>query len=277
MKRSLEEEDEPDEEMEAETEVVDLDDKTKSRGWWVVVHDADEDPSLLVKTHGYLVGVNWNKEITVSLKLYITRSTRKRRCEGDPKYSLTGCQMKCFAASFVEKRGCRLPFMHVDAPYCRGGAEKTLKEMVIMGGWRQTQCQCPPPCVHALYNYRGDTNDDRLDGRGRIKVFFLDLMYEQVTENLSYPFPSLVADFGGLTGLLLGASLLTLLELLECLVVGLARLYRRQRKRRQVNQLNQTHQRLIGSLYGVSRDEKLPGTVYVVPSGHVKVTESFHR
>ena len=37
-------------------------------------------------------------------------------------------------------------------------------------------------------------------------MFFLDLMYEQVTESLTYPFASLVADFGGMTGLLLGAS-----------------------------------------------------------------------
>lgn len=65
----------------------------------------------------------------------------------------------------------RLPFMSVDAPYCPGeGEEETLTRMIIKGEWVQSQCQCLPPCVHALYNYRGDTSDDRTDGRGRIKV-----------------------------------------------------------------------------------------------------------
>lgn len=61
--------------------------------------------------------------------------------------------------------------MSVDVPYCRGeGVEDSLTEMLIMGKWRQAQCQCQPPCVYAHYNYRGDTTDDRTDGRGRIKV-----------------------------------------------------------------------------------------------------------
>lgn len=38
------------------------------------------------------------------------------------------------------------------------------------------------------------------------QVFFLDLVYEEVKEEFSYPFSSLVADIGGMAGLLLGAS-----------------------------------------------------------------------
>ncbi|KAK8392199.1 hypothetical protein O3P69_017654 [Scylla paramamosain] len=226
-----EEGDELDEEEEQE-ERMGTDDEKTTKGWWVVIHEAEDDPSLLIKTHGYLVGVNWDKDISVSLKLYETTNTRKRRCEDDPSYRLTRCHNECFSGAFAREKGCRLPFMRVDAPYCRGvETEAILTKMLRGGTWQQTQCNCLPPCNHALYHYRGDTADNRGDDKGRIKMFFLDLMYEQVTESLTYPLASLVADFGGMTGLLLGASVLTLLELLECLVVGLARLYRRRRNK----------------------------------------------
>ncbi|MPC49310.1 hypothetical protein E2C01_043108 [Portunus trituberculatus] len=61
--------------------------------------------------------------------------------------------------------------MPVDAPYCRGvETNDILKKMLQGGKWQQTQCNCLPPCNHALYHYRGDTSDNRGDDRGRIKV-----------------------------------------------------------------------------------------------------------
>ncbi|XP_071524310.1 acid-sensing ion channel 1A-like isoform X2 [Panulirus ornatus] len=206
----------------------------RPQGWWVVVHEAEDDPSLLIKTHGYLVSLSWNKEISLSLKQFQSLSTKRKPCRDDPAYRQTHCLNDCFSRAFVRTLRCRLPFMRGAVPYCRGllllnKAGRQLDEMLIEGRWEPQQCRCGIPCHQTVYQYRGDTTDNRLDDKARIKMFFLDLVYEEVKEELSYPFASLVADFGGMAGLLLGASLLTVLEVLECAVVGLARLYARHR------------------------------------------------
>ena len=37
-------------------------------GWTIVVHERHSPPALLVKTHGYFVAVNWDKDISVVIK-----------------------------------------------------------------------------------------------------------------------------------------------------------------------------------------------------------------
>ncbi|KAF2365974.1 Epithelial sodium channel [Trinorchestia longiramus] len=128
----------------------------------------------------------------------------------------------------------RLPYMNhrQDLPYCKGDAEVTeafaRADSLIYGTWKPDGCtHCVYSCKRLDFEFRSDTIDDRTDYSGRVKVFLADKTYESVQENFSYGFTSLVADFGGTLGLLLGASVLTMLEILEYVCSVLARLLKR--------------------------------------------------
>ncbi|XP_042863330.1 acid-sensing ion channel 1A-like [Penaeus japonicus] len=167
-------------------------------------------------------------------RVFEALNTHRKPCNDDPAYRSSQCITQCFSRSFIKVLRCRLPFMAGDVPYCRGvkmmeRVSKHLDMMLLQGVWHPSRCNCATPCKQTMYEYRGDTTDDRDDDDGRIKVFFLDLMYEQVKEEFSYPFASLVADFGGMMGLLLGASLLTLVEVAEYVINYLSRVYRQHR------------------------------------------------
>ena len=53
-------------------------------------------------------------------------------------------------------------------------------------------------------------------------IFFEELSYEQIEQQVAFGFPSLLSEIGGLLGLLLGASVLTVCELVDYLVLSLA-------------------------------------------------------
>lgn len=42
--------------------------KYKIPGWTIAVHDQMADPALIVNTHGYFLGVKWNRDISVTVK-----------------------------------------------------------------------------------------------------------------------------------------------------------------------------------------------------------------
>ena len=51
-----------------------------------------------------------------------------------------------------------------------------------------------------------------------IQVFYEELNYETLTETAAYSFSSLMADLGGVTGLWIGASIVSLLEIVVLLI-----------------------------------------------------------
>ncbi len=48
-----------------------------------------------------------------------------------------------------------------------------------------------------------------------VDIFYSDLKYEQIEQNVAFEFPSLLSEIGGFLGLLLGASVFTLCELVD--------------------------------------------------------------
>ncbi len=52
-------------------------------------------------------------------------------------------------------------------------------------------------------------------------IFYQELSFEEVVQNVAFAFLSLLGEIGGFLGLLLGASVLTVCELVDFLVVSL--------------------------------------------------------
>ena len=54
-------------------------------------------------------------------------------------------------------------------------------------------------------------------------IFYEELSYEEIEENIAFEFLSLLSEIGGFLGLLLGASVLTVCELVDYLTLALLR------------------------------------------------------
>ena len=52
----------------------------------------------------------------------------------------------------------------------------------------------------------------------QIDIFYQELSYERIEQQVSFEFLSLLSEVGGFLGLLLGASALTVCELIDFLV-----------------------------------------------------------
>ena len=49
----------------------------------------------------------------------------------------------------------------------------------------------------------------------KVDIFYQELSYEEIEQNIAFEFLSLLSEVGGFLGLLLGASVLTVFELLD--------------------------------------------------------------
>ena len=53
----------------------------------------------------------------------------------------------------------------------------------------------------------------------QVDIFYQELSYEEIEQNIAFEFLSLLGEIGGFLGLLLGASVLTVCELIDYLVL----------------------------------------------------------
>ena len=77
------------------------------------------------------------------------------------------------------------------------------------------KCNCPPACDEIRYSYiPRDGVIDSINNTIRMDVYFNTMQYTVWEEVPAYSLEQMIAEFGGLLGLLIGASLLSLLEVL---------------------------------------------------------------
>ena len=57
----------------------------------------------------------------------------------------------------------------------------------------------------------------------QVDIFYQELSYEEIEQNIAFEFLSLLSEIGGFLGLLLGASILTVCELVDYLTITLLR------------------------------------------------------
>ena len=62
-------------------------------------------------------------------------------------------------------------------------------------------------------------------------IFYQDLSYEEIEQNIAFEFLSLLSEIGGFLGLLLGAWVLTVCELVDYTVLLLIRKVKRKKQR----------------------------------------------
>ena len=64
----------------------------------------------------------------------------------------------------------------------------------------------------------------------QVDIFYQELSYDEIEQNIAFEFLSLLGEIGGFLGLLLGASVLTVCELVDYLALIVASKFRKKKK-----------------------------------------------
>uniref|UniRef100_A0A7E4WDD4 Degenerin-like protein unc-105 n=1 Tax=Panagrellus redivivus TaxID=6233 RepID=A0A7E4WDD4_PANRE len=175
-------------------------------------------------------------------------------------YSVEGCHRSCTQREVIRICGCADPTYPLNnkkiktcsvsdpvARECIANTTHYLGRLIAEGN--VPNCTCHQPCTEIGYEVSysaarwpsGTTklmeceiSDDLCMEKYRknaamVQVFYEELNYETLTETPAYTLPSLMADLGGVTGLWIGASIVSLLEVVV-LVIYCADAYVTNRK-----------------------------------------------
>ncbi|TMS35153.1 hypothetical protein L596_002611 [Steinernema carpocapsae] len=174
-------------------------------------------------------------------------------------YSVEGCHRSCTQKEVIRVCGCADPMYPipkrakpcaVSDPIARDCIKNTSQHLGhLIAEGNVPNCVCHQPCRETGYEVTYSASrwpsgtakvlecqmtDDLCLERYRknaamIQVFYEELNYETMTESPAYTMTSLFADFGGLTGLWVGASVVSLLEFVA-LGVYIAQAFVKKRK-----------------------------------------------
>ncbi|KAL9986105.1 hypothetical protein ACROYT_G000185 [Oculina patagonica] len=166
-------------------------------------------------------------------------------------YSTTACKKSCWASNQLKSCGCmeyKFP-RSADTPLCdivNKTTEKCLKKVKdrFTNGKLSCSNSCPPPCRESTFKLTTsyslwptktyedyykmelakrtkevDGNDNFRANVLKVDIFFEELNYEVISEELSYELPNFMSDLGGSLGLWIGVSVLTVAEIFELLVL----------------------------------------------------------
>ncbi|XP_050719585.1 acid-sensing ion channel 4-like [Eriocheir sinensis] len=193
-------------------------------GFKILIHDPRDDPVIDLRTHGTTINEGWGKDVRVAVREFKTISRHRWPCVSNTSYSSSQCISRCFLTALHAHTQCLMPYMHdIDGRQCNTSEEyrnSTDMEtrLLFFGGWKHSQCECLKQCnedIYSIYTEAAKTNKDS----AKLRVFFQDLTFDEVSEEIAYGTIALLCDIGGTLGLLLGASVLTFMEFLEVVIV----------------------------------------------------------
>uniref|UniRef100_A0A183CJD3 Degenerin-like protein unc-105 n=1 Tax=Globodera pallida TaxID=36090 RepID=A0A183CJD3_GLOPA len=177
-------------------------------------------------------------------------------------YSIEGCHRSCTQNEVIRICGCADPLYPVpDNAYsckvsdpvardCIKNTSRMLGDLIATGALKN--CKCHQPCRETAYEVTysaarwpsGTTklmeceSSDNLcmekyrTNAAMVQVFYEELNYETLSESVAYSLTSLFADLGGLTGLWIGISLVSILEVFQLIWFCLD-FYRNKKKQQQ--------------------------------------------
>ncbi|XP_078573665.1 acid-sensing ion channel 1C-like [Branchiostoma floridae x Branchiostoma japonicum] len=209
-------------------------------GLKLLVHDPREPP--MMDTQGIALAPGNHAFVSVKRILYENHVPpwgvcEDRQLEYYDTYTLNGCYLECRSKHVVRNCSCRPYNLPGTAPTCDPSTMFTcvndVLDQVIRG---ELKCDCPVPCKMTSYStsvlYAGWPNrhtrtylapywgmdSNYITTNGVVfSVFYEKLNYQKITELKAMDGGQLASNIGGMMGLFIGASLLTLLEVWEYL------------------------------------------------------------
>lgn len=103
----------------------------------------------------------------------------------------------------------------------------------------------------------------------KVNIFYKELTYERIEQQMSFQFISLMSEIGGMMGLLLGASVLTICEFVD--FVAMLGYRRRMKKQNKDKHLKDPYSSSIITISTMCKDDKTTTSVKTVESVSEKV------
>ncbi|CAG2223519.1 unnamed protein product [Mytilus edulis] len=223
---------------------------TSEAGIRLSIHEHDSEPVL--ENNGFSVATGFRTDVSLSQKR-IERMPGTTLCDTSNKFSsINACFEECVERNEEQKCPCSWTIADYETdvliPFCYDN--KALDcEMDARGN--VTGCKCNNPCSEKQYiktihtsrwpakNYevlldkilkrKGLSLSNTSDSLLQVNIYFSSL-YEEVTEEiLSFTFENFLSNIGGLLGLWIGMSAISIGELLELCFFILRSMMRRNR------------------------------------------------
>ena len=162
-------------------------------------------------------------EVRVAMEVTERVSQRQLPCESRSDYSRTRCALLCHAAAATAATGldCRVTDMPTAAPLCGNFANYSAMQRAFttaagsQPAMKSCQERCPRPCHQRRYraslkkSYGRNENNLR---RFPVRVYYAGEETRLYREQWSYGVSALVGEAGGVVGLMLGLSVLSVFE-----------------------------------------------------------------
>ncbi|XP_025161043.1 pickpocket protein 28 [Harpegnathos saltator] len=211
----------------------------------IFIHDAIDFPDIgahhAIVSPSHIVAIPVSGTSIKSMHSMRNLPLEKRLCyfdnevPGESHYSFQSCVSQCIAEHLQDKCGC-LPFYYpethvgirtcyltdVDCILAHRGKGNSGKDILVKGACRK----CLPQCTDIMYAI--DMEDIKMDAVGYESeltrgldlnnislayVFFADISYVEYRKESILGWDGLLASFGGIFGLCLGGSMMSVIEL----------------------------------------------------------------
>ena len=170
-------------------------------------------------------------EIRMAMKMFHRLNHAHIPCEPRPGYSQIQCALACHAAAASAATGitCRVPDMPTAAPLCGTAANYSALQAAFAsadGAHHAIQpCRkrCPRRCDQRMYRHamrqrHGASEDEAQRRQFRLLVYYAGEETLIYRERWGYTVSSLLGEVGGVVGLLLGLSALSVVDAVEVVV-----------------------------------------------------------
>lgn len=213
-------------------------------GFLIHIHDPQDFP--LLDHGGILLAPGTDVYLSVKKQVinYLKKPYSDVNCNGDSDYSYSECRVQCMTQHVFECSTCSLlPDADNPCSFVEGGLCYLQNSPAWVNG--QVKCDCPGQCEKTVYNYQLSTSkypnqfsaqfsqtqpgwpyttiEDIEANVLRLKIYFESITTEMVKEQPVINQWQLFSTIGGLMGLFVGCSVITLCELPDFVLVMLSK------------------------------------------------------
>ncbi|CAH1241742.1 ASIC5 [Branchiostoma lanceolatum] len=218
-----------------------------------LIHDQNEPP--MVETHGLSIKPGVHSFVSVKRTEYYNHVPPWGECQNlnleyFDAYTLPGCNVECRGKHVEERCGCTAYYLPGSAPPCDPDVLFTcVKDVLAEVNEGKLTCDCPLPCSMVKYSpslsfsawpnqltedyYSTTYNLSRgylTDNFVVLSVYYEDFSYMKISQLKAMDGGQLGCNMGGMMGLFIGASVLTLVELTEYLVARLSKSWDKKKR-----------------------------------------------
>ena len=216
-----------------------------SAGLRIRIHDPDEPP--LVSSLGFAVMpgshvfASITRRRTISLKHPYKTKCKDQKLPGIKAYTVAACHEHCKKKYIAKECKCEAFYMK-DTDYDQCNVQQYFDCVVRLeeqfSSTSMRNCKCTEPCdtmkYHAYLSYGAfpseeaakeySNNSEKMKRSFRKNLLAMDIFFEELNYNIirqvpAYSLQSILGEIGGLMGLFLGASILTVFEFVDVIII----------------------------------------------------------